>query len=47
MEDLIWVGCRDLNVVVVSQQELLIYVRRAAGGSLVAEAIQHESRAVG
>lgn len=45
MEGLIWVGCRNLNVVVVSQQELLICVLRAAEDSRVAEAIQHESRA--
>jgi predicted transcriptional regulator len=47
MEDLIWVGCRDLNAVVVSQQGLLIYVQRAAEDSRAAEAVQHGSRAVG
>jgi hypothetical protein len=46
MGALIWVGCRDWSVAVVYRRELLIYVMWAAGGSRVAAAVQHESRAV-
>ena len=46
--DLISVGCRDLNVVVVSRQaRMLTDVLMKAGDNRVGEAVQSGSRAVG